>query len=61
MSHIYENCEDTNYDENGEVTEDMYGDSCFVYADGNEEWCEFTDYNHEFFNAQDDCCACGGG
>ena len=58
MSTIYDNCVDTNYDADGNVIGDSYGDTCAEYV-GNTDWC--GSYNTDTFNNNEMCCACDGG
>lgn len=55
---IYDTCRDTNFDADGNLLADSYGDPCSLYV-GNEGWC--GGYETDVFNSIQMCCACGGG
>lgn len=54
----YATCEDTNFQKNGNVITDSYGDSCLLYT-FYPEWCGRYDTNE--FTSSEMCCACDGG
>ena len=51
-------CTDTNFDAQGNVLGDSYGDVCSQYV-GNSQWC--GNYETDTFNSLAMCCECGGG
>lgn len=55
---IYDECRDTNFDADGNMLGDSYGDPCNLYP-GNEGWC--GNYDTDVFFSNQMCCACGGG
>ena len=55
---VYDTCRDTNFDADGGLLADSYGDPCSDYV-GNEGWC--GGYDTDLFNSRQMCCACDGG
>ena len=55
---IYDECRDTNFDADGNLLADSYGDPCSLYV-GNEGWC--GGYDTDVFFSEQMCCACNGG
>ena len=55
---VYDNCIDTNFDYDGNIFGDSYGDVCSEYAD-YPNWC--GNYDTLEFDSMHMCCACGGG
>ena len=51
-------CTDTNFDAEGNMLGDSYGDVCSEYV-GNSHWC--GGYETSTFNSMAMCCECGGG
>jgi len=55
---IYDECRDTNFDDDGNLLADSYNDPCSLYV-GNEGWC--GGYDTDVFFSEQMCCACNGG